>query len=309
MAQLNIVVGVDGSPESLSAVAWAVARARLTGARVHIVCTYVVAAYSSVALDGGYAGLDADALQRGAQQVIEESVHYASECDSSVTVTSSIEAGDAAGVLVDLSAEADLVVVGSRGGGGFVERLFGTVSSALPAHAQCPVIVVPSHTSGKSFTPVERIVVGVDGAEKASPALHYAVDEAVIWDSQLTAVSAVPIATGTGLLSWAPHVVDHEALMTSMRQGLGALVDATVGDRPLRVARHVLDGSPSSLLIEFSTAVDLVVVGSRGGGGFAGVLLGSTAHTVLSHSTCPVMIVPAACFDALPDTYEWERRH
>ena len=88
-----------------------------------------------------------------------------------------------------------------------------------------------------------------------------------------------------------------------------AIAAALEGD-DVHVSRHALDGSAASLLIEFSTAVDLVVVGTRGRGGLAGVLLGSTSQTVLGHSTCPVMIVPSA---HLGDTgtavhTEWERR-
>ena len=82
-----------------------------------------------------------------------------------------------------------------------------------------------------------------------------------------------------------------------------------VGDRGINVARHALDGSPASLLIEFSTAVDLVVVGTRGRGGLAGVLMGSTAQTVLGHSTCPVMVVPSTHLGKAGQIRpSWERR-
>ena len=93
------------------------------------------------------------------------------------------------------------------------------------------------------------------------------------------------------------------------REGLDNAVDAALDGRQRKVARHALDGSPSSLLIEFSTAVDLVVVGTRGRGGFAGILLGSTSQTVIAHSTCPVMVVPSAHHDVSPDpSQEWSRR-
>ena len=172
-----ILVGVDGSTESIAAVKWATDRALRTGGRVHVLCTYALASYSAAALDGGYAVLDDEALKRGAQQVVEEAVATAKERGLG-KVTSSIEPGVPAGVLVEMSREVALVVVGSRGGGSFADRLLGTVSSALPAHAKCPVVIVPRHTSGKCFMPIERVVVGVDGTEVPSSALRRAIDEA-----------------------------------------------------------------------------------------------------------------------------------
>jgi len=158
-----ILVGVDGSPESLGAVDWAVARAACEGWRVHILCAYSLPSFTTASLDGGYAALDDTAVRAGAQAVVDEAI--ARVQDKGVTVTSSLETGDPAGVLVDLSEEAVLTVVGTRGGGGFADRLLGTVSSALPAHAHCPTIVVPRHTEGAEYTPARRIVGGVDGSE------------------------------------------------------------------------------------------------------------------------------------------------
>ena len=247
-------------------------------------------------------------LKEGASQIVKQGVDLAKEIGAP-DVHGLVEAGDPAGILIDMSREVDLIVVGSRGGGGFADRLLGTVSSALPAHAHCPVVIVPRHTSGKAFTPVERIVVGSDGSEGATSALKRAVDEAELWDARLTAVAAVPMATGTTMMAWLPANIDRDKLLKDVKEGLDSAVDAALDGRQRKVARHALDGSPSSLLIEFSTAVDLVVVGTRGRGGFAGILLGSTSQTVIAHSTCPVMVVPSAHHDVSPDpSQEWSRR-
>ncbi|MEZ7768155.1 MULTISPECIES: universal stress protein [Actinomycetaceae] len=304
-----ILVGVDGSKESLAAVTWAADRGARTGARIHCLCTYALASYSAAALDGGYAVLDDEALKAGAEQVVEEAKAVARE-RGAAHVSGSTEPGDPAGVLIDFSAEVDMIVVGSRGGGGFADRLLGTVSSALPAHAKCPVVVVPRHTSGKKFTPIERIVVGIDGTDQPSCALKRAISETDLWGARLTAVSAVPIAAGPSVMAWTPTGVDHSALLTQVRQGMDAAIDAALDGRDVHVSRHALDGSAASLLIEFSTAVDLVVVGTRGRGGLAGVLLGSTSQTVLHHSTCPVMVVPSAHLGEGTTAVhtEWERR-
>ncbi|WP_448071006.1 universal stress protein [Georgenia yuyongxinii] len=289
-----VVVGVDGSEASLAAVDWAVAEARRTGWRLHIVCAYALPSFTAASLDGGYAAMDDTAIQQGAQAVVDEAV--ARTAGSGLVVTSALETGDPAGVLMDLSREASLVVVGTRGGGGFTDRLLGTVSSALPAHAHCPAVIVPVR-EGRSYMPVRRIVVGVDGSDSAKVALRRAVNEAALWDAELTAVAAVPIATGAGAMAWLPATVDREEVLADVREGLGVAVAAAVGDRQVRVRQHALDGNAAALMAEFSTAVELVVVGTRGRGGFAGLLLGSTSQAVLHHAAAPVMVVPARIKD------------
>lgn len=304
--QQVILVGVDGSNQSKRAVEWAVSLALQNGAMVHVICTYALASYSSAALDGGFTPTDDEALKKNAQQAVDEAVQIGRE--QGVDMSGSIEPGDPAGVLVETSREVDMIVVGSKGNGGLADRLLGTVSSALPAHARCPVVVVPRHTSGSPFTPVKRIVVGVDGPETASNALRAAVDQAQTWDCELTAVAAIPMASGTGMFAWLPATVDREALTESITEGLDSAINEALDGRKVAVYQHVLDGSPAALLTEFSTAVDLVVVGNRGKGGFQGLLLGSTSQTVLAHSTCPVMVVPSSNEPDEDDAPSWERK-
>ncbi|WP_182113098.1 MULTISPECIES: universal stress protein [unclassified Actinotalea] len=294
-----VLVGVDGSPASLHAADWAVAYARAHGHGVHLVCSYAVPAFTAAALDGGYAALDDTAIADGAQAVLDEATQRLSR--SGVRVTSAVATGDAAAVLVELSRGAAAVVVGTRGRGGFAERLLGTVSSALPAHAHCPTVVVPwtsTDDDGETAppTPVRRIVVGVDGSPAAEVALEQAIREAERWGAELTAVAGVPVGAGAGILAWLPASIDHAAVLRDAAEGLDVVVDRALVRHPgVEVRRHVLDGTGAALLTEFSTAVDLVVVGSRGRGGFAGLLLGSTSQAVLHHSACPVMVVTRRC--------------
>src|SRR5450756_2579762 len=293
-----VLVGVDGSPASLEAADWAAAYAHAHGRALHLVCAYSVPSFTAAALDGGYAALDDTAIAEGARA-------------TGVRTTSAVATGDAAAVLVELSRGAATVVVGTRGRGGFAERLLGTVSSALPAHAQWPTVVVPyrgrqgrapeiedATQDAAHRTRVGRIVVGVDGSPAAEVALEYAIREAEAWGAELTAVAGVPIGTGTSYLAWLPAAVDHETVLHDVAEGLDVVVDrALTGHPDLQVRRHVLDGTGAQLLTEFSSAVDLIVVGSRGRGGFAGLLLGSTSQAVLHHSTCPVMVVTTKARD------------
>ncbi|GIJ00553.1 nucleotide-binding universal stress UspA family protein [Sediminihabitans luteus] len=301
----TILVGVDGSAPSLHALDWATVHARRIGWSLHVVCSYSLPAFTAASLDGGYAALDDTAIQEGARSVLEEATARVEA--AGVPVTSTLMTGDAAGVLVELSREHGLAVVGTRGRGGFAERLLGTTSSALPAHAYCPTVVVPLRQDDAGRTPddvaqlpgiapLERIVVGVDGSPWAELALAEAVSAARAWGAEVVAVAGVPVGTGAGLLAWLPSTVDHEQVLADVTAGLDVIVDRHEAENPgLSIRRIVLDGTGAELLTEFSQASDLIVLGSRGRGGFAGLLLGSTSQAVLHHAVCPVMVVTKRC--------------
>lgn len=320
-----VLVGVDGSAASLHALDWATAYAHRVGWSLHIVCSYSLPSFTAASLDGGYAALDDTTIQEGAKSVLVEA--EARVADAGVRATTEVATGDAAGVLVELSPDYGLAVVGTRGKGGFTERLLGTVSSALPAHAKCPVVVVPLRAEanrGVSWSvpdtaagspsgsedvaaavasgaaeirDVRRIVVGVDGSPQAERALQHAIAQANAWGAELTAVTGAPVGN-TGMLAWLPSNIDREQVLADIGAGMDVLVDRYEAENPgLRIRRIVLDGTGAELLTEFSTASDLVVVGSRGRGGFRGLLLGSTSQAVLHHSACPVLVVNKHCTD------------
>ncbi|MHA7133473.1 universal stress protein [Oerskovia turbata] len=297
-----VLVGVDGSAPSLHALDWAAAYARQVGWPLHIVCSYSLPSFTAASLDGGYAALDDTAIQEGAKAVLAEAVQRAE--GAGVTTTAAIATGDAAGVLVELSKDYGMVVVGTRGKGGFAERLLGTVSSALPAHSRCPTVVVPLKSGADdagelpAVTPLKRIVVGVDGSPSADIALRHAIRQARAWGAELVAVAGVPVGAGAGLLAWLPASIDHQQVLDDVTEGLNVIVDRHEAENPdVSIKRIVLDGTGAELLTEFSTASDLIVVGSRGRGGFTGLLLGSTSQAVLHHSACPVMVVTKRCED------------
>lgn len=190
-------------------------------------------------------------------------------------------------MLVELSKKVATVVIGSRGRGSFADRLLGTVSSAVPAHGYCPTVVVPEQSQG-SCLPIRHIVVGVDGSEAANIALERAVWEAERWQAKLTAVATV----NTSSIAWMPGAGYSVDVLDDVRTGLEIVVEKATEGYDIDVRTHALEGNPAALMAEFSTAVDLLVIGTRGRGGFAGLLLGSTSQAILHHSTCPVMVVP-----------------
>ena len=133
----RIVVGVDGSPSSKAALAWAIGQAKLTGAVVEAVTAWDYPAtygYAAPVVDVDWEGLAAQVLGDAVSEVAPDAVPAA--------ISQRVSEGNAAQVLLDASAGADLLVVGSRGHGGFVEALLGSVSQHMVHHAACPVVVV-----------------------------------------------------------------------------------------------------------------------------------------------------------------------
>lgn len=109
------------------------------------------------------------------------------------------------------------------------------------------------------------------------------------------------MTSGSGILAWLPAAVDHEQVLKDIEGGLNTIIDAVEDENPgMTIRRIVLDGTGAELLTEFSQAADLLVVGSRGRGGFAGLLLGSTSQAVLHHSQCPVLIINKKADQAEP---------
>ena len=306
-APRGIVVGVDGSDHSQCALVWAAREAERRRRPLHIVTAYSVPIFAASGLDGGYATVDDSVIREGAEAILKQAVNKVAGYN--IDVDASVENGDASGVLLEMSETAELLVFGTRGRGGFVGRLLGSVSSALPAHAKCPTVTVPlicadrlgettddkhvmAEQAKTGHVPVENVVVvGVDGSEQARVAVLEAAAQAERLSATLRVVCAVPHYSGS--LAWVPAPVDREALFADIKIQLDAGLAWTRSHFPrLTVETQLLDGSPVEVLVEASRRVELLVVGTRGRGGFAGMLLGSTSGGILHHAKGPVMVVP-----------------
>lgn len=301
MLNPKILVGVDGSNASLNALKWAAELAVKVGGSLNLVCAYTYPAFAAASLDGGFAAIDDLAIAQGAKAVLSNATELLNGYD--LDITTQVVTGDAAGALVDLSTDYDLAVVGTRGRGGFTERLLGTVSSALPAHAHCPTIVIPFHEQPKSATDpsdrsatysanLKRIVVGFDGSKASLGALEYAGKIAAIWGSELHVLHAANLGLATGAFVWVPTALDRQETLRELEKELDETlaVYENAGGYPIS-RKLVLEGSGAELLKDLSQAADLIVVGSRGRGGFKGLLLGSTSQAILHHSQCPVLVL------------------
>lgn len=301
----KIIVGVDGSNESLEAARWAARRAQEANTPLEVICAYALPSYTAASMDSGFAAIDDESIKDSAQLVVDNTIAELKSLP--IEISGRVIPGDPTGILVELSSQAELMVVGTRGGGGFADRLLGATSSALPAYSACPVAVIPKAPKDSSFLPVQKIVIGIDGSKRSRSSLRVAIREAEIWDAQLTAVEAVPMASAVGALSWLPAAVDRDSILKDVRKELKEICAQESAGSEIKIRAHALDGNAAALLTEFSTAVDLVVVGTRGRGGFAGVLMGSTSQSVLAHAACPVLVVPTLAKEDVAKDPKWDR--
>lgn len=288
-ASHGVVVGVDGSEQSISAARWASREAELRGQALTLVTAYSVPVFAASAMEAGYGMADDAALREGAEQVLQSVIERLGEV--SVPVTTHVVVGDAAGVLVDCSEDAELLVVGSRGRGGFLGRLLGSVASALPAHSQCPVVIVPNGDHSGRAQAGAAVVVGLDGSERGRLAGLAAAQEASLRQAPLHVVVALPPISGTA--AWLPATVDEQGIVADLQTRLEAGMQWLRSEYPgLEVTGEIVDGTPVDVLVEQSRTARLTMVGTRGRGGFVGALLGSTSQGLIAHAQGPVMVVP-----------------
>lgn len=282
-----VVVGVDGSEASLAAVRLAVRMAAERDRPLRVVHAFV---WPLLRVPLGPApGAPPDAgLRADAERLVKEAVDLAAGLDSRVEVTGAVVPRAVAAVLVAESVHAALLVIGDRGLGGFAGLLLGSVAAQVAAHARCPVVVA----RGVMPDADGPVVVGVDGSPTSTLAVAFAAEEAALRDTELVAVHAStgPVSTGPG--DMLPLVYDTN-LVEADEERLLAEATAGLTERhpDLRITRQVVRGRTRPVLIERSRGAQLMVVGSRGRGGFEGLLLGSVSQALLHHSECPVAVV------------------
>ena len=135
----TIVVGVDGSDSSVHALRWALGEARLRGAGVEVVHSWHIPYYSDMS---GMVSVPGDAMRESAEAVLADVLAAVADESGGIALTGRIELGSAATTLVEASGQAELLVVGRRGHGGFLTLVIGSVAQQVAAHAKCPVVIV-----------------------------------------------------------------------------------------------------------------------------------------------------------------------
>jgi nucleotide-binding universal stress UspA family protein len=287
----RVVVGVDGSADSIAALhagAWAAAMRGGTLVAVTAWGVPMIVPRAPVVIPD---------LREAAVRVLDEALIDAFHGDSLVPIEKVVKAGTAAGVLVEAAVEAALLVVGSRGHGGFAGLMLGSVSMACAMHAPCPVLVMhhgdPVPSGGRSTAP-GRVVVGVGDGPAATPVLQVAAQAALEMDAELVAVT-----TWTDVGFSGDSYIDIRGEVSG---AAGTRLDERIAEafpagRPPRLHAEVREGGAAATLVSESRTADLVVVGRSGRGVLAGVLLGSVCLPVAEHASSPVLVVPAGTVD------------
>jgi nucleotide-binding universal stress UspA family protein len=280
----EIIVGVDESEGAAEALRWAVREGDLRGREVRAVLVWDY--LDQHRLDGPDA-FDPSYDETVAEKVLAEAVVRAVGPDAAEAVARTAVCDRAANGLIDQAKDAELLVVGARGLGGFKSLLLGSVSNQCLHHAPCPVAVV--HTPFEPAPGPERIVVGVDGSATAQGALRWALAEARARAASLIVLHAWPVPVVGG-----PFTIMAFDPVVSERTAHEIVDDAVAAEDATDVDLHrvVVCGSAAPALLDAADEASLVVVGSRGRGGFQRLLLGSVSQQVAQHVRCPVVVVP-----------------
>ncbi|MDX3758603.1 universal stress protein [Streptomyces mirabilis] len=282
-----IVVGVDPDPAHRMALAWAAdeaARRQLPLRLVHVEGV-PTEGYGKREISPSREEWN-EALREAGKQVLEEAVKFVRAKHPQLEVDAPLAVGDPVWVLREQSRDATAVVLGSRHLSR-AQEVFGSASVAIPvmAHAHCPVVVVPEpeHVTQEPA----YYVVGVDGSEHSGAAVDVAFEEAALRGAELRT-----------LYVWEPGHLRIFDEYESQQEARRLLSEIVAGRRPrypeVDLRHELVVGHPVQVLTDASAHALGLVVGTRGRGGFTGMLLGSVSQGVLHHARCPVIAVPSA---------------
>ncbi|MGY2002690.1 universal stress protein [Blastococcus sp. SYSU DS1024] len=285
------VVGVDGSPGARAALVWALGAAARAGAELELVSTFWADFSWMDPLLVDTRRLDEIAEDTRARvhgfltEVRADPAVAAVPGAAEVGVEVVAAAGAPAERLVARAADAQRLVVGSRGRGGVRSTLLGSVALHCVAHAPCPVVVV--HPGAVQHPP--RVVVGIDDSAMSRAALESAAEEARRTGAQLEIIAVYqPEAYWSEVQAMAlPPIA--EAREQVRRRAEEVIAEVLGAGTPTRL--RVEDGAPADVLIRVADGAALLVVGSHSRSRIAGTLLGSVALHCVVHAPCPVMIV------------------
>jgi nucleotide-binding universal stress UspA family protein len=291
MSDRSVVVGIDGSAQALTAAKWAADEAERRNAVLHVVHANL---WPNVRMPSGHYSIEHQRpLLEYSRKVLDSAVAAVRKRQPNLPVTKALVSTTPVDVLVAASRRAELVVVGARGLGGFRGLLVGSVAIGVSGGSRCPMVVVRGRTDDTGPPTDGSVVVGLDGSPRSTPALRYAFETASRLDAPLVALhtwSDVAIDTVRETPVWA---VDWDRVQDDEQRLLAERLAGWQEEYPeVKVQRVVLRDRPARSLLQAADTARVVVVGSRGRGGFTGMLLGSTSNAMIHYCPCPVVVVP-----------------
>lgn len=281
----RVVVGTDGSPTARHATDWAAVVAMSRS--VPMLLVSVVSPQSRLSwMSSSAEEHRAEAIAEAEQLLEAESAHI-KESHPELALETAVLEGSRAEVLVAATRDAELVVVGARGqSASFGVRTLGGFSDAVATHAEGPVAIVPEGATDHDGP----IVVGVDDAPEARAAIRLAFEIAQRTKRHLVAYHAYQIVVSRSRYH-TPTPAEREA---ELAVEVDAIVEPIAADfTEVAWERRIVEHHPVWGVVEESKTASVVVLGSRGRGGFASMLLGSTSREVLRNAHCPVFVVRA----------------
>lgn len=280
-----VVVGVDGSDSARQAAFWAAEEA----ARRNVPVRLVTVVQLPVFQHPGVARLtvaDTDEVRAHAGDRLVALKKEVLERHAGLDVHVAVRVDQLDSALIEESANALLMVVGSRGLGGFEGALVGSTGVTLATHGHCPVAVI------RPGTPAGPVVVGVDGSPTSETAVGLAFEEASLRGAELVAVHTwVDYTAEVFYGSPELYQVESDAIEVREQELLAEQLAGWQERYPdVAVRRVVSQDRPVRCLLEQAADAQLLVVGSRGRGGFTGMLLGSTSQALVYHAPCPLLV-------------------
>ncbi|MFG2943993.1 universal stress protein [Streptomyces adustus] len=286
-----ITAGVDGTDESLAALAWAAREAvrRRLALRVVHAWRFQQDAAPDVA--------ERDTQERWVRDAVADAVRTLAERHPDLEVTADVLEGDAAESLVAAAADAELLALGSRGHGAVVGFLLGSVGQQVIAEAVRPVVLVRAGDQAAAEAGGREIVVGQEGGpDDSTDVLRFAFETAAARGATLRVVRAWTLPPAFAYSPGSLRLLDDAGgLEPYETKALGeALAPWRARFPDVRVVEHVEMGSAGQVLLSVAGRAQLAVVGRRSRRTAVGARIGSVAHGVLHHAPCPVAVVPHA---------------
>jgi nucleotide-binding universal stress UspA family protein len=281
---LPVVVGVDGSSASLAAADLAVDEATLRKSAL-----VILYGHTSLRLWRSRKPY----VTQGIRRLFEAVADRARTRGPTIDVAVDLMLDEPGAALVERSGRAQLVVVGHSGRGG---AALGSVAGYVASHASSPVIVHRPITVARHESTRRPVMVGVDSSVLSAAAVEFALDEAALRRADLTAVYVWTHPRGAEPAGLHPVAYDYAEARAEAERMLAEQVGGSLAAHPdVRLTREVIHSLDSSrTLLDFSGHAQLIVVGSRGRGGIAGLLLGSVSQVLINHAACPVAVVRQA---------------